>query len=95
MTRWFTRLAALIGSTMALVVVTAAPAWARPVDEHVGSTAVIQGGLSSLPDQPVEVVASSAVPVTGWLIAVLVVVLLGAGVALVVRSSHQHHMHAA
>ena len=31
---------------------------------------------------------------TGWLIAVFAVVLL-AGVVLVVRSSHQHHMHAA
>lgn len=93
MTRWCTRILVLIGSTMTLGYVAAAGAWARPVDEHVGSTAVVEGGLPSLPEQPVDVVPSGA-PVTGWLVAVLVVVLM-AGVVLVVRSSRQHHMHAA
>jgi hypothetical protein len=90
MTRWCTRLAALIGSTMALVCIAAAAASARPIGEHVGSAAVSDGGAPALPSQPVDMVQSGA-PITGWIVATVVLVLMAAGVVLVVRTVHAHH----
>jgi hypothetical protein len=91
MTRWCTRLAALIGSTMALVYLAAAAASARPLGEHVGST--VDGGAQSLPAGPVDVVQSGT-PLAGWIVAAVVMVLMAVGIVLVVRTVQSHHVHA-
>jgi hypothetical protein len=91
MTRWCTRLVALLGSTMALVYLAAAAASARPIREHVGST--VDGGAQGLPARPVDVVQSGT-PLTGWIVATVVLALMAAGVVLVVRTVHAHHAQA-
>ena len=93
MTRWCTRLAALVGSTMAMLYLAAAAASARPIGEDVGSAGVTDGGAPPLPARPVNMVQSGA-PVIGWIVATVVLVLMAAGVVLVVRTVHAHHAHA-
>ena len=93
MTRLFTRLAALLGSTMALVYLAAGAASARPLDEHVGSSGVTDGAAPGLPARPVDVVQSGA-PATGWILAAVVVILMAVGAVLLVRTTRSHHAHA-
>ena len=88
MTRWCTRLAALIASTTALVYVAAAAASAGPRREPIRST--VDPETLIPPEQPAHIVQSGA-PLTGWIVVAVVVALVAAGTVRVVRTIHWRH----
>lgn len=92
MTRWFARIAVLVSSAVALVYVAAVAALARPVPEHVGSAVVVDGAPPA-PEQPMQVVQSGGIPNWAVMAGVLIVVVIGA--ALMIRTAHGRHVHAA
>jgi hypothetical protein len=96
MTRLFTRLAALLGSAISLLYLTAVAASARPIGEHVGST--VDSGAQGLQAGPVDVVQSGT-PLISLVVAGAVMVLMAVAIVLVVRAihsrhGHSHHVHA-
>ena len=88
MTRWCTRLAALIGSTMALVYLAAAAASAGPMREPIHPTTGAE--ILIPPAQPAGIVQSGT-PLTGLIVTAAVIALVAAVTVLVIRPIHSHH----